>query len=74
MTLNDLEEAAIGWASVARCLNCSESKVRKMKKELIEAGVVFETRRGRPPQRRIAFFPSVLRRWTGVKARKGERV
>ena len=74
MTIHDLEEAVIGWASVARCLGCSESKVRKMKKELIEAGVVFETRRGRPPQKRIAFFPSVLRRWTGVKARKGERV
>jgi|GEM_PF-2462609 len=74
MTIHDLEEAVIGWAKVALCLGCSESKARKMKKELIEAGVVFETRRGRPPQKRIAFFPSVLRRWTGVKARKGERV
>ena len=74
MTIHDIEEAETGWANVARCLGCSERKVRSMKKELIEAGVVFETRRGRPPQKRIAFFPSVLRRWTGVKARKGERV
>ena len=74
MTIHDIEEAITGWANVARCLGCSERKVRSMKKELIEAGVIFETRRGRPPQKRIAFFPSVLRRWTGVKARKGERV
>lgn len=74
MTIHDIEEAITGWENVARCLGCSERKVRSMKKELIEAGVVFETRRGRPPQKRIAFFPSVLRRWTGVKARKGERV
>ena len=59
--MQDMEEAVIGWANVARCLGCSERKVRNMKKELIEAGVIFETRRGRPPQKRIAFFPSVLR-------------
>ena len=63
------EHAILGWKNIAEFFQVSERKMRgRLKRELLEAGVIFYIRVGRPPRKRVAAFPSLLQRWTIIKS------
>jgi hypothetical protein len=66
------EVACEGWKAFCEMTRMSKSKAYRKKKELLHCGAIFYMYRGRPPRRVMMFFPSIIRRWTGVKAAKGE--
>jgi hypothetical protein len=69
----NMEETAIfGWKAIAALFNVSERKMRYLKQELQESGVIFYMRVGRPPKRRICAFPSRLKVWAALKSTKHE--
>ena len=68
--MNDI--ALIGWKAIAEIFGCSERKMRSLRGELQELGVIFYMRQGRPPRKRVCAFPSLLKRWSGLKASRGE--
>jgi hypothetical protein len=59
------EKALIGWKAIADFLGWTVSKTVSHRKELREAEVIFNTLKGRPPnRRRVVFsFPSLLMNW-----------
>jgi hypothetical protein len=69
--MND-EEMRRGWKALADYLKISESKARRMKGELTACGAVFFMRVGKPPRRRLSFWPSEIRKWARLKGSKGE--
>ncbi len=59
------EKALVGWKAIADFLGWSLSKAMSHRKELREAEVIFNTLKGKPPnRRRVVFtFPSLLINW-----------
>ena len=55
-----MSERITGWAEIAAYYGVSESKVRRLKQEMDEEGVIFVVREGKPPQKRICSFPNLL--------------
>lgn len=67
-----LEEVACeGWDTFCEFTGMSMSKALRKRSELLYGGVIFYMYRGRPPRKRMMFFPSIVRRWLGLKAFKG---
>jgi hypothetical protein len=64
--------ACEGWSAFCKMTGMSSSKAFRKRKELLGCGAIFYTYRERPPRKRMMFFPSIIRRWMGVKAAKGE--
>jgi len=64
------ECALIGWRAIAALFNVSERKMRGMKQELYDSGVIFYMRVGRPPRKRVCAFPSILKKWVILKSGK----
>ena len=59
------EKALVGWKAIADFLGWTLSKTMKYSKELRTLGIVFQTLKGKPPNRRrvIFTFPFVLILW-----------
>lgn len=74
------DEVAIkGWDSIGRLFGRNGRLFRdKHRKELIECGAIFYMNciwHEKPPSRRtVCAFPSVLKRWAGIKGSKGEMI
>lgn len=66
------ETVIIGWKAIAAMFGCSERKIRNYRHELTNLGVIFYMNLGRPPRKRVCAFPTTLKRWTALKALKGE--
>lgn len=63
-----------GWAALCKMLGMKRSMAFRKREELERAGAIYCTREGRPPKKVMRFFPSIVKRWTGLKASKGEIV
>jgi hypothetical protein len=68
------ETACEGWDVFCTMTGMSPSKAQRKKAELSDSGAIFFMYRGRPPRKRMMFFPSVVKRWLGLKAKMGEVV
>jgi hypothetical protein len=68
------ENVREGWKSLAELLGVSETKAFSLKDELAACGAIFYMTKGRPPQRRMCFWPSDIRKWTRLKGSKGETI
>ncbi len=66
------EVAQEGWKVFCKMTGMSPSKAYRKRKELLNCGAIFYMHRGRPPRKRMMFFPSIIRRWIGIKASRGE--
>lgn len=69
---NENEVALVGWTQISGIFGRNERFMRKRKEELLEAGVIFYMKVGTPPNRRVAAFPSILKKWAALKAQRGE--
>lgn len=67
-------EVAVRLDDILLILGWSRKKFFLYRKELVDAGVIFYSRRGRPYRRMIFGFPSRLRSWISLKASKGEDI
>jgi len=67
------EKAIVGWKAIADFLCWTVSKTMAHRKELRDAGIIFNTLKGKPPNRRkvVFTFPSLLIDW--CKKRSWER-
>jgi hypothetical protein len=68
------ETAHEGWDAFCKMTGMSPSKAHRKRAELLNCGAIFYMYRGRPPRKRLMFFPSIIKRWLGLKASKGEIV
>jgi len=66
------EVAMVGWKAIANMFSTSERKMKRHKAELQDSGTIFYMWRGTPPRRCVMAFPSMLIRWSAIKAHKGE--
>lgn len=66
------ENAQFGWKLLAEYMGFSERKAFRLQDELRSCGAVFYVMLGRPPKRRVCWFPSEIRRWARLKGAKGE--
>jgi hypothetical protein len=68
------ETAIIGWKAIANYLQWTTKKAISRRKEWMEAGIIFYSIFGKPPNRhkRVCCFPSMIQRWTVIKTRNGE--
>jgi len=59
------EKALVGWKAIADFLGWTLSKTMSHRRELREAEIIFNTLKGKPPnRRRVVFtFPSLLMKW-----------
>ena len=67
-------EVAVHLQDILRLLGWSERKFYAHRDELLECGVIFYRKQGRPPVRRICAFPSELRQWIRLKSRQRETI
>ena len=74
MSFEPGECALIGWKAIASLFCVSERKMRGMKQELYDSGVIFFMRMGRPPKKRVCAFPSTLKAWVILKSAKYHEV
>jgi len=68
------EIAREGWDEFCAMTGMSLSKAHRKRAELLKCGAIFFMYRGGPPRKRMMFFPSLIKRWLGFKASKGEIV
>ena len=68
------EHALIVWKAIAEMFGVTERTMKARRQEFLEAGVIFYMNHGRPPRKRVCAFPSLLRRWTILKAGDGEAI
>lgn len=66
------EHAIVGWKDIAKMFNIHPQTMMRKRDELIEAGAIYYMMKGRPPYKTVCAFPSVLKAWIALKARKGE--
>lgn len=66
------EQAQCGWKLLAEYMGFSERKAFRLRNELKDCRAVFYVRLGRPPRKRVCWFPSEIRRWARLKGAKGE--
>ena len=62
------EAALCGWSEIARIFGVSARTMQRKRAALLEAGVIFYMRRGRPPRKRVlcvAFSPQGVDDTTG---------
>ncbi len=59
------EKVHVGWKAIADFLGWTVSKTMAHRKDLREAEIIFNTLKGKPPnRRRVVFsFPSLLINW-----------
>lgn len=72
--INNDVEIAVHKEDILKILGWSYSKFRRYRGELLDAGVIFYRNEGRPPQQKLCAFPSLIKRWIGIKARQGEKI
>jgi hypothetical protein len=72
--MGEVEEPIIGQACIAKMFGVSRQTICKKKKELLDAGVVWTVKRGRPPRLCYLAFPSVISWYCSYKAKRGEGV
>ncbi|MDD5007489.1 MAG: hypothetical protein PHC68_03690 [Syntrophorhabdaceae bacterium] len=64
---NGVEESAcMGWKAFSEMTGMSIRKAQYMKDKLLNAGVIYYMRVGRPPRKRMVFFPSLVKRYMGL--------
>ncbi len=63
-----------GWDAFCEMTGMSLSKAFRKREELMACGAIFYMYRGRPPRRVMMFFPSIVKRWAGMKAVQKETV
>lgn len=68
------EQAIIGWKAIARMFNISLRSMIKRKGEMLNCGAIFYMNLGKPPQKRVCAFPSILKAWQIKKSSKGEMI
>ena len=68
------EQALIGWKPIAEMFGVTRRTMQAKRQELMDAGGIFYMNRGRPPRRRVCAFPSLLMRWTVIKASEGKTI
>jgi hypothetical protein len=65
------EKIRHGRKELAQYMGISERKALGLKAELVNCGAIFYMRIGKPPKRRMCFWPSEIRKWTRLKSAKG---
>jgi len=68
------EESVKGWSSFCKMTGMSRATAFRKRDELRTAGVIYYTKEGRPPRKVMRFWPSLVKRWTGLKSVKNEIV
>ena len=63
----DDERAREGWKAFCDMTGISERKAYRMKPDLEKCGAIFYMYRGRPPRKRLMFFPSIIKKYLGLK-------
>ena len=71
---NIMVEIAVPLSGILTKLGWSRRKFFHKRLELVDSGVIFYRREGRPPVKRIYAFPTRIERWVGLKASKGEMI
>ena len=66
------QKVVYGWKALASMMQISLRKAVGLRAELLENEVIFYSRVGKPPRRRMCFWPSELVRWTREKGKRGE--
>lgn len=64
------EVAEQGWKALASMFGLSERRMRDRREELENVGAIFYMKKGRPPARRMHFFPSTIRAYAALKAQE----
>ena len=67
-------ETAVYLKDILKLLRWSERRFRRNREELLDAGVIFYRKEGRPRARRVYAFPSELRHWIKLKSRRREPI
>ena len=68
------ERACFGWKAFSELTGMSIRKAQYMKEKLLNAGAIYYMRVGRPPRKRVAFFPSIVIRYMGLMGNHREIV
>lgn len=68
------EQACFGWKAFCEMTGMSRRKALYMKDKLLYAGAIYYMRVGRPPRKRMVFFPSIIKRYMGVMGKQREIV
>ncbi len=63
------EHAMQGWKAFCEMTGMNMNKAIGYKKELLNAGAIYYQKKGRPPAPRMYFFPSLVKRFIGIKSR-----
>ncbi|MDD5244079.1 MAG: hypothetical protein PHU49_08680 [Syntrophorhabdaceae bacterium] len=63
------EKAVQGWKAFCEMTGLNMNKAIGMKKELSDVGAIYYLKKGRPPAPRMYFFPSIVKRFLGLKSR-----
>jgi hypothetical protein len=63
------ERAVQGWKAFCEMTGLNIRKAIGMKHELQSVGAIYYLRKGRPPAPRMYFFPSIVKRFMGIKSR-----
>lgn len=66
------EQVIQGWDNIAKFFGVSKRAMQRRRQELLDAGVIFYVLKGRPKRKVVCAFPSLLKVWASLKARKGE--
>jgi hypothetical protein len=66
------DEIISGIDNICKLLGWSRQKFDSRKPELIEAGVLFYQRTGRPPRKRGCVFLSSLKNWIAFHSSRGD--
>ena len=67
------EKVIQGWENIANVFGIHPSTMRRRKKELQNAGVIFYMITGQPKRKVVCAFPSLLKAWISRKAARGEK-
>lgn len=68
------ESACFGWKAFSEMTGMSIRKAPYIKDKLLDCGAIYYMRVGRPPRRRMFFFPSIIKRYLGLMGKHGEIV
>jgi len=67
-----MEEIIRGWDNIGKFFGVSARTMQRRRKELVNAGVIFYKKVGKPPRKIVCAFPSMLKAWIARKTAKGE--
>lgn len=72
--MSGIEQPIIGQANIAQAFGVTRQTINKHRKMLMEYGVIWPIKRGRPPKKVYAAFPSAISYYCSYQAKQGKGV